>query len=471
MVIRENEKGKVNEMMKMKLDRKLYIAISILLEIVLSVSIVLTGAEDASAAVDLTRQNASDGTATIKMGKTLTVNQSGRFPGITDFNYKLERVSGWANANTSASSSGQTLAKTDIPMPAASSTASHSITVNGDTADISIGNFSGSDASDTGTVKNRFTDVPITFSEAGYYLYKVTESSSTPASVPGVTYDDHEYFICVYVCNKMDADGNTIDGVYVHSMTAYRNESGSSTYQPVLTDIAYVGDNGGTAASDNNESNLGKVGISSADSPNILKADNMWNTFTTSDLVITNNVQGTLGDRSKEFEFTVTLSGLENSKAYQLAGDVELDSITTGTYDQATDMITTDAAGQAVFTVKLRDDEQITVEALNATSQYIVSEAASDHIPSYSITAEGGSSAVIANAADARSTGQQVLATSQETVDAGDSDQTVAFQNSRDLATLTGTRTSMLALMVMLAVFVAAAAVYLFTRKSAPDEE
>lgn len=40
-------------MMKMKLDRKLYIAISILLEIVLSVSIVLTGAENASAAVDL----------------------------------------------------------------------------------------------------------------------------------------------------------------------------------------------------------------------------------------------------------------------------------------------------------------------------------------------------------------------------------------------------------------------------------
>ncbi len=451
-------------MMKNTMEKITYVALCVLLEIVMTFSMMMLGTETASAAADLSRQTASSSTATIKMGKTLTVNKNNKFPSITDFNYTLERVSAWSNANASTASSGTTIAKSSIPMPAASSTASHTITVSGDTATVAIGNFSGSDQADTATVKNRFTDVPITFTTAGWYLYKITESSSTPASVPGVTYDSHEYFICIYVCNNMDLNGNTIDGVYVHSMTAYRNTSGDDTYQPNLTDIANTGDNGGTAASQNTESNLGKVGISTAASPNILNADNMWNTYTASDLVITNNVQGTLGDRSKAFEFTVTLSGLENSKAYQLSGDVLMDSITTGTYDSTTDTVTTNASGQAVFKVKLRDDEEITVEALNATSQYIVSEAASDHKPSYTITADG-SDAVIATASDSKSTDQQALATSLETVDAGDSDQTVAFQNVRDLAALTGTRTSMLALTVMLAVLLLAAAVYMVMRK------
>ncbi|MBQ3281618.1 MAG: hypothetical protein IJH41_04350 [Eubacterium sp.] len=451
------------------IERIIYIAASVLIEIAMTVSMMAIGTENVSAA-DLSRQTASSGTATIKMSKTLTVNQNGKFPAVTDFNYSLERVSGWVNANTSSASSGAALSKSSIPMPAASSTASHSITVSGDTATVAIGNFSGSDAADTQTVKNRYTDVPITFTQAGYYLYKVTEASSTPATVPGVVYDDHEYFICVYVCNNMDSNGNTIDGVYVHSMTAYRNTSGSTTYQPDLSDIAYETDNGDAAALENNQSNLGKVGISSAASPNILRADNMWNTFTTSDLTVTNNVQGTLGDRSKAFEFTVTLSGLENSKAYQLTGDVVVDTVTTGTYDDTADTITTSASGQAVFTVKLRDDEGITVEGLNATSQYVISEGASDHIPSYAITAEGGNSAVIASAAGSRQVSQQALATSLETVDAGDSDQTVAFQNSRDLAALTGTRTSMLALMTVLAVLIIAAAAYLVIRKASADE-
>ena len=457
-------------MMKNTIKEITYVVLSVLLEIVMTLSMIVLSTEPASAAVDLSRQTASGSTATIKMGKTLTVNKNNKFPSITDFNYTLERVSAWSNTNASTASSGAVIARSSIPMPSASATASHTITVSGDTATVAIGNFSGADQTDTATVKNRYTDVPITFTTAGWYLYKITESSSTPASVPGVTYDSHEYFICIYVCNNMDSNGNTVDGVYVHSMTAYRNTSGDDTYQPNLNDIANTGDNGGTAASQNTESNLGKVGISTAASPNILNADNMWNTYTVSDLVITNNVQGTLGDRSKEFEFTVTLSGLENSKAYQLSGDVALDSITTGTYDSSAGTVTTNASGQAVFKVKLRDDEQITIEALNATSQYIVSEAASDHKPSYTITADGGNDAVIATASDSRSADQQVLSTSQETVDAGDSDQTVAFQNVRDLAALTGTRTSMLALMAMLAALLLAAAAYMIMRKVTVNE-
>lgn len=402
-----------------------------------------------SAAVDLTRQKASSETATIKMGKTLTATQDNKFPQITDFTYTLERVKAWDSSNVSAQESGTEIAKQNIPMPSASSTASHSIAVSGDAATVSIGNFSGSDANDTATVRNRFTDVPIKYTKSGYYLYKIKESASVPASVPGVTYDSHEYFIAVYVANKMDDDGNTVDGVYVHSITAYRNESGSGTYQPDLSNIAKTTDNGGTAAVQNDEANLGKVGLSTAASPNILKADNMWNKYTTSDLVITNNVQGTLGDRSKEFEFDVVLSGLENAKAYQLAGDVSVDGVSVGTYDAQSKSITTSADGKATVRLKLKDDQQIRIEALNVTSKYTVAEAANDHIPSYAITAEGGGGAAIAKPSDQKTTDNIKLSTVEETVDMSDKDQTVAFQNKRDLATLTGHRTGMLGMMTL----------------------
>lgn len=440
-------------------------AVGVLMTVLAAMSWMALGAEYVSAAVDLSRQNASNDTATIRMSKTLTAVQQNKFPSIEDFSFTLERIKAWNNSNVTANSNGTTLAKSDMPMPAASGTANHTIAVSGDKATVAIGNFAGNDSQDSATVKNRSTDVPVRFTKAGYYVYKVQEASSTPASVPGVTYDTHDYFIVVYVCNKMDADGNTVDGVYVHSITAYRNNSGSDTYQPNLTDISKTTDNNGAAAKENNEANLGKVGISPAGTPNLLKADNMWNVYNTSDLMISNNVQGTLGDRNKAFEFDVSLTGLENSKSYKLSGDVDLNSISTGSYSPQNSTFTTNAQGQAAFKVKLKDDQKLRIEAVNATSKYTVTETANNHIPSYSITAAGGSSATIEKAQDAFTSDNLSLSTVQETVDLADKDQTVAFQNKRNLATLTGARTSMLAMAVMAAVIMLAIALFAAMRR------
>ena len=426
--------------------------------------------EDVWAAVDLSRQNASGDTATIKMAKTLTASQDDKFPSVTDFSYTLERIRAWDNSNESSGENGTDIAKQNIPMPAESSNASHTISVTGDVAVVSIGNFSTSNPGDTAREKRRYTDVPLKFTKAGYYLYKIKEIASAPASVPGITYDKHEYFITVYVANKMDTSGNTVDGVYVHSITAFRNNSGSDMYKPDLSDIAKKTDNQGAAAVQNNEENLGKVGLSTSASPNILNADNMWNSYSTSDLVITNNVQGTLGDRAKEFEFDVSLTGLENAKPYKLSGNVSVESITEGTYDPESATITTSAQGDAVFRLKLKDDDQVRIEALNTTSKYTVSEAANNHIPSYAITAAGGSDAVIAKEADKSDSDNMVLSTVQETVDASDKDQTVAFNNKRELATLTGTRKSMLGAMAV-AVLLMLACAAVIAAKRVSDEE
>ena len=126
---------------------------------------------------------------------------------------------------------------------------------------------------------------------------------------------------------------------------------------------------------------------------------------------------------------------------------------------------TTNAQGQAAFKVKLKDDQKLRIEAVNATSKYTVTETANNHIPSYSITAAGGSSATIEKAQDAFTSDNLSLSTVQETVDLADKDQTVAFQNKRNLATLTGARTSMLAMAVMAAVIMLAIALFAAMRR------
>lgn len=446
--------------------------ISIALSAALTLGVMATSMAFA-ASDDATRQANSSGTATITMSKILTASQAGKFPNITDFNYTLERIKGWKNANVSTAANGEALAKSAIPMPAASSTANHTVTVSGDTATVAIGNFNAAGAGDTTTQKERETAVPITFTDAGYYVYKVKEVSSTPANVPGLTYDDHEYFIVVYVCNNIDAQGNTVDGVYVHSITSYRNESGSDTYQPTLDEIAYTADHNG-AAQTNDRTNLDKVGLSSAEHPNQLDADNMWNDMVTSDLTISKNVKGSLGDVTKEFEFTVTLTGLQPSTNYTIAGNglSGVQTPTVGSFTSPT--LTTNNAGSATFVVKLKDGESITVQGLNATSHYTVSEAASDHVASLALTAEG-QNAVIAtgtsgNGIAANNAAQTALATAQETIDAADGNQTVAYTNTRSITTITGVQSQMAALIVAAAIAAIAAGLFVARRKSYEED-
>lgn len=432
------------------------------------------------------RQDNSSSTGTIRLGKILTVNQQGKFPNIEDFVYMITPVAAWDNANQSTSRSGESVPLAEMPQPVTSSAAHHAITniTTGSstksvwTALVSIGNFkngsedntssiygdsahdyiNSDDASnimkiDEGKRRTRVTDVSFNFTKAGYYMYRVEEAGSRPngeadslsnlrKDVAGVDYDDNSYYVVFYVCNRENA-GDTIDGVYVHTITSWTN-SNYTDYKPDNSmrtsdeladaqnwlhdlmesqdvDSRYDTDQGdgghdaalNTGAVDNNSSwhsgvthdNLGKVGISTPQNPNYLEAYRMWNAQVTHDVVLKKNVTGNLGDLSKEFVFEVTLTGLETNQTYTTdvpAGSTEDDdadatndvtSASVKMYDmtpaaclgQDGKSFTTDSTGAVTFRVKLKDDDVLVLNALPLSSSYTVKEQASDHVPQYNI--------------------------------------------------------------------------------------
>ena len=112
-------------------------------------------------------EDISSATATVSLGKILTTNHDNKFPNITDFNFEIERIEAWKNANVSTAQNGTAMDKSDIPMPTASNSANHTVTVNGDKASVAVGNFKSTPSeqtgvADTATSKLRTTDVNIT---------------------------------------------------------------------------------------------------------------------------------------------------------------------------------------------------------------------------------------------------------------------------------------------------------------------
>ncbi|MBQ3292128.1 MAG: hypothetical protein IJH43_07115 [Mogibacterium sp.] len=428
----------------------------------------------AFAAVGTSTANSSD-TATIYLGKVLTVSQDNKFPAVRDFNFEIEAVKAWDNANKDTTKSGVDIPAGQMPSPAATTTDHHKIIVNGTKSTVTIGDFSGSAntaKADTAREKFRVSPVSIKFTKAGYYMYKVTEKGSLPAEIPGVAYDDSSYYVVVYVCNKTDDQGNTVPGVYVHDITSFRNKPDTDT-QPDLTDIQNITDNGNKAASENTYENYEKTGKSDPTpgddpetglptGPDKLEAYKFWNDQTTHDVVITNNVSGNLGDLTKEFAMTVTLSGLEPGVTYttnvpaefktekkETSQGADLVSATAGVVNTTGKTFTANDDGDAEFLIKLTDEEVFVMNALPAGATYIVKEHESDHIASYTVTSTS-QSALIGKAQDANTTDQKSLATEEESVDSisnirgrvpnvpNDETVTVAFNNHRNLATVTG---------------------------------
>ena len=230
--------------------------------------------------------------------------------------------------------------------------------------------------------------------------------------------------------------------------------------------------------------NLGKVGISTISNPDFLEAYRMWNAQVTHDVVLRKNVTGNLGDLSKEFVFEVSLSGLEANQTYTTnvpAGSAE-DSETvldagnksfsgSATNDQTSagvkmyDMepaaslaadgksFTTDETGKVTFSVRLRDDDILVLNALPRTASYRIKEQASDHVAQYNIVSTnkdetnralftetghtpGGKDAEHLGTANTEP--DMELSTKVEYVDRYDGTVTIIFQNNRDIATLTG---------------------------------
>ena len=455
-------------------------------------------------------QAKSSETATIYLGKTITVTNPDKFPLIDDYNFKIQSIRAWNNEAQGADDNGTSVAPENMPQASEKTADHHSVeTLSTTTSGVVVGGFQGNantDVEDTSLAKYRVTPVEITFSKAGYYLYKVTEDASELEAYPGMTYDNNSYYVVVYVCNKTDANGNTVEGVYVHDITSWRNNP-ETDHQPDLTDIETTTDNEGEPALINNLENYAKVGISTPTpgtdpksgldvGPNKLEAFRFYNDQVTHDVVLTNNVTGNLGDLTKEFEFTITLTGLEKNKLYTTNvaaqgknASAAVGSVTStsaemlstdggkGTIDSTNKTFTSTANGEATFLVKLADDETFVMNALPATAKYKASLKASNHVASYDSESTEPDTWVMAEPTKANTHSDLALDTDVETVDAiatsesNDGTVTIMFKNHRDIATTTGLPYYGSFVYVLIALVIAGTVIFVIRRRKSSRVE
>lgn len=276
----------------------------------------------------------------------------------------------------------------------------------------------------------------MTFTQPGYYLYKVNEV--IPAQKKdGTTYDETSYYICVYVVENVDANGDTTDGVYVKEITSWHNDKNQDV-KPNLSDIANVTDNGGNEVQDNGSGiTFGKVNYTK-----------FVNQSVSQDVIVEKEVKGNLGDRDKAFEFTTVFAGLNPGSTYDVkvirqgeTAEADMPAADLTGNDAVGGKVKADGAGNATVGYKLKADEKVRFVSLPIGATYTTTEAESNHKASYEITGEGadGVDASIQGEWNrANSTAKTALACDPQTVDSVDGTVTEHFVNERNLATITG---------------------------------
>lgn len=185
-------------------------------------------------------------------------------------------------------------------------------------------------------------------------------------------------------------------------------------------------------------------------------------------LTVTKNVRGTLGDRRKVFNFLIVMTGLEANKEFAMYTTNSENIQSQPGYGEvlSNESFRSSSSGAATLRFCLKDDQLIEFYDLTAGSHYIISEGASDHIASFSISGNGSSPVVVT--ANKANTARATLETSVETVDEGDGNVTVAFMNKKDLAVPTGLRVRegpLIPALILLAILLAAVAAAIVGRR------
>ena len=142
-------------------------------------------------------------------------------------------------------------------------------------------------------------------------------------------------------------------------------------------------------------------------------------------MMISKNVTGNLGDRDKEFSFTINFAGLPENYEGMLS-----QTIRNG--DDENISFNADREGKAAITFKLRDEESAVIEALPVGAVFSVSEDSSDHRPAYRIMLPDGSERTAKGNIGAG------ISTSEVEITEGDT-YTIEFENEKNIAPVTGT--------------------------------
>lgn len=165
------------------------------------------------------------------------------------------------------------------------------------------------------------------------------------------------------------------------------------------------------------------------------KSDTFENTFSTGDLLIKKTVDGSLGDKTKYFEFTVTLegeAGKDYADSYAISGGSKAENPTTIVVGTPT-------------TVYLKDGDTLTVEDLPYGVKYTVEE--KDYSEEEYQTAKTGDTGTISAA-----------------------DQTAAFTNTKGGTPDTGILLDSLPYVIIIGL-VAAAGIFMVAKRRKADSE
>lgn len=194
----------------------------------------------------------------------------------------------------------------------------------------------------------------VAFSTPGVYRFTVTESGT----VDGVTNDNTNIrYIDVYV---LDDNGALIVDKYV------------------FHESAEVAGSNGQFASDEKESGF-------------------TNTYATENVTLTKQVEGNMGDKSKDFAFTIEITSAGGVKSYtvEASDGTSYNPITTALNEDETACV-----GSA--TVNLSDDEYVTIKGLSAGDTYKITETKVDgYTTKYTTNNQNSDQAIVGNATDA----------------------------------------------------------------------
>lgn len=333
--------------------------------------------------------------------------------GVTDeFTFRIEPVEGWKHENESTRESGQTIPASQMPLPDGTPAGQRY-------KDITINGFAGNPE-----VLRTSSFGLITFEDPGWYMYKVSEViPSNPAE--NVSYDKSSYYVVAYVEYK-EEEGFKIK---VSNTTAWHNSGTSNHFRPNIQDISEITDNNNAEALENIEKQYGKVGLgTNGITVKFWNRDyrNKTDVPEVASFYVTKNVTGSLGDLTKQFEFTAQFSDLAPNTTYTVFNEEAV--LGEGFSDGS---IHTDANGNASVSFKLSDDAGFAVEDLPVNAKFEVTEAQSDHFPSYVVSNDVGEVKSDQKALHGSlSTGTVTMSEPQA--------YTVKFTNSRDITTNTG---------------------------------
>ena len=361
-----------------------------------------------------------ESSADIYVGKTVKGS-----PAQDSYIFRIEPYMAWSHENESTGESGHEISAEDMPMPEGTET----VPDEDDPSSVRTAMFK--DVEVTGLAGNanvlRTQSVgPISFEDPGYYVYRVSELIPSPKN-DKVTYDRSSYFVVVYVEYKEETGYK----VKVGNVTAWHNSRNSEYNKPELKDISEITDNGGSEAAANEEGVYGKTGIGL----NSIVV-RFWNEEDEpepelTDFYLSKNVTGSLGDITKKFEFTAVFSGLAASTTYSVLSDgaTLADGFSGNSF-------TTDASGRATLSVRLSDGEGFGINDLPTGAVFNVTEASSDHKPSYTVTTDN-SGEIKSDSGTISSIFGSDLSTGNVTMSESDM-YMVTFENNRELAPNTG---------------------------------